>query len=66
MLVLGRQTPGSENLDLGKLQPHPSFLVMYLIFFSLLLKIILLQLAFPFGMVRFMSPARRFHQGTNT
>jgi hypothetical protein len=33
MLVLGRQTPGSENLDLGKLQSYPSLLVMYLICF---------------------------------
>jgi hypothetical protein len=34
MLVLGRQTPGSENLNLGMLQSHPFLLVMYLNFFS--------------------------------
>jgi len=66
MLVLGRQTPGSENLDLGKFQADPSSLVMYLISPPLLLKIIPLQLVSLFGVVRFVSPARQSHPGTIT
>jgi hypothetical protein len=68
MLVLGNQTitPDSENLDFCTFQSHSSLLFMYLILSPLLLKIILLQLIFPFWMVRLMSPAQTSHPGTIT
>ena len=66
MLVLGRQTPGSENLDLGKLHVTTGPPLAFTVPDPLPLKITLSQMIFPFGMVRYMSPARRSHPGAIT